>query len=77
MTVIPCGHWGRKPLYSAKVGTGPSNLVMIKRIRDFDPGMAIQFAAMEDVRGMCVGVTPNWRRGTIWKIENDRIFIEL
>lgn len=74
--VRPISRRGRKPLYSAKVGTTASNLVMICRIRRFRVDQMIMFATLAEVEGMSVGCTPHWRSGRIWKIENNRLFIE-
>ena len=70
--------WGRQPLYQAKVGTGSSCLVMVRRSRKFYVGQFIAFCTLQDVAGMSVGVTPPWRRGRITKIDErwDRLFIE-
>ena len=76
MKVEPIDNWGNKPLYLAKVGSGPSDLIMVKRVRDFFVGQHILFARIDDVRGMCIGCTPNWSHGLIWKIEDDRLFVE-
>lgn len=76
LTVAPISHWGRQPLYSAKVGTTASNLVMIRRVRRFSVGQQIFFATLSEVEGMSVGCTPHWRSGHIWKIESNRLFIE-
>lgn len=74
--VQPISWWGRKPLYSAKIGTTSSNLIMVRRVRRFRVGQSIMFAAIADVEGMSVGCTPPWRSGNIWKIENNRLFVE-
>lgn len=70
-------RWGRFPLFDAKISTGPSSLVIVRRARKFHVGQLIWFVEWSDLRGMCIGVTPPWRRGTIWKIENERLFINL
>ena len=75
--VMPISNWGRQPLYQAKIGTGPSALIMVKRQRKFHVGQRLKLAAREDVRGMCVGCTPKWRSGIVWKIESDRLYVEL
>lgn len=75
--VTPISRWGRQPLYLAKIGTGPSDLIMVKRQRKFRVGQRLQFATIEDVRGMCVGCTPRWRGGIAWKIEDNRLYVEL
>ncbi len=71
-------RWGRQPLYSAKVGTGSSCLVMIRRSRKFYLKQFVSFCTLEDVNGMSVGMTPPWRRGRITKIDErwDMLFIE-
>lgn len=69
------GSWGRLPTYQAKVGTGSSCCVVIKRARKFHVEQRVEFADIEDLRGMCVGMAPKWRPGLIWKIEDDRLFI--
>lgn len=74
--VTPISYWGRKPLYSAKIGTTASNLIMVRRVRKFHVGQSIMFAAISDVQGMSIGCTPAWRSGNIWKIEANRLFVE-
>lgn len=74
--VCPVSYWGKRPLYQAKVGTGPSDLIMVKRVRNFYVGQCIKFARLADVRGMCVGCPPQWVGGYIWKIESERLFVE-
>jgi hypothetical protein len=73
--VMPVDRWGRHPLYQAKVGSGPSDLIMVRRARKFRVGMNIHFATISDVRAMSTGVTPKWRSGNIWKIEDNRLFV--
>lgn len=75
--IQPVGSWGRKQLYQAKVGTGPSTLVMVKGCKVFSVGQHIQYCQLQNVQGMCTGCTPPWSGGLIYKIENDRLFIEM
>ena len=70
-------EWGRRPTFQAKIGTGPSAVVIVRRSRKFRVGQYIQFAELGDVAGMCVGCTPRWRHGHIYKIDHSRLFIEL
>jgi len=74
--VQPISRWGKQPLYSAKIGTTASNLIMVRRARRFFVNQHIYFAALSEVEGMSVGCTPRWRTGYIWKIESNRLFIE-
>ena len=73
--VEPISRWGRQPLYSAKIGTTASNLIMIRRVRRFHVNQQIYFATLSEVEGMSVGCTPQWRSGIIWKIEDNRLFV--
>jgi len=73
----PVSRWGRFPLYQAKVGTGSSTTIMVKRQREFFVGQRMQFAERSDVEGMCVACTPKWRDGSVWKIEDGRLFVNL
>lgn len=75
--IEPVGHWGRRPYYSAKVGTGPGTLILVKRARKFSVGQRIDFCDTSVVRGMSTGCTPKWDGGKIWKIEHNRLFVEL
>lgn len=77
MIITSIGRWGRFPTFQAKVGTGPSAVIIVKRVRDFEPGQYIKFAETRDLQGMCVGCTPTWRGGLITKIECDRIYLDL
>ena len=70
-------RWGRFPLFPAKVGTGPSTLILVRRDRTFAVGQRIKFATLDDVQGMCQGVTPRWRNGVVWKIDGGRLFVSL
>ena len=75
--IEPHSYWGRKPVFLSKVGTGPSTLVLIKRVRKFHVGQHIEFCNRRDVDGMCVGGTPKWKHGHIYDIRNEMLFIEL
>lgn len=74
--VRPISRWGRQPLYSAKIGTTASNLIMVYRVRKFRVNQQIKFATISDVEGMSKGCTPRWSSGRIWKIESNRLFVE-
>jgi len=76
MTINSIGRWGRFPTFQAKIGTGPSAVIIVKRVRDFHVDQWIQFAERSDLAGMCVGCTPTWHGGIITKIENDRLFVD-
>lgn len=82
--VRPGGYWGRRPYFSAKIGSMCGSLVLIKGARKFEAtqfheGQRIQFCDTQRMRGMWTGATPQWKTGTIWKLEGDdgRIFISL
>lgn len=75
--VQPAGRWGRRPTYAAKVGTFGSTVIVVKRARRFKVNQRIEFAELTDLDGMSVGCTPKWRHGLIWKIEGDRLFVNL
>lgn len=75
--VTPIGRRGRQPTYQAKVGTMGSSVVVIKRARKFKVGQRIEFAETHDLNGCSVSMAPKWRTGTIWLIEDDRLFINL
>jgi len=69
--VRPQDRWGKFPTYLAKVGSGCSCLILIKRVREFWVGQQIQYCREDDLRGMSVGMAPKWRIGEIWKIEEE------
>jgi hypothetical protein len=71
------GRWGRRPLYAAKIGSGSSACVVVKRARKFAVEQRIEFANERDLRGMSTGQTPKWRVGYIWLIEDERLFIRI
>lgn len=73
--VVAINHWGRQPLYQAKIGTLPGSLIMVRRARKFYVEQRIEFAELDDVRGMSVGMSPKWQHGIIWKIEGNRLFV--
>lgn len=73
--ILPAGYWGRRPWWHAKIGTGSSRCVLIKRQRSFSVDQRIQFCTLDELRGMATGGTPRWTGGIIWKIEDDRLFI--
>lgn len=77
IAVSPVGRWGRFPTFQAKVGTGSSSCILVRRTRRFSVGQFIAFAEEHHLAGMATGCTPKWRRGRVWKIEDDRLFIEL
>lgn len=70
-----CESWGRFPLYSAKIGTGPSNCIIVKRARRFFVGQRIEYSTLNDLQGRSTGCTPTWTSGVIWKIEGDRLYV--
>ena len=74
--VSAVSNWGRRLLWQGKIGTGPSALVIVKQHKQFYVGKHIYYCDINDVQGMCVGCTPPWRTGVIWKIEAERLFIE-
>lgn len=49
--------------------------MVVKRDRKFYVGQFIYYANEYDLRGMSTGCTPPWERGRIWKIEDNRLFI--
>lgn len=73
--VVATGQWGRFPTYCAKIGTLGSSCVLIKRVRQFHEGQHIYYCDEPDLHGMSTGCTPTWHRGCIWKIEDNRLFI--
>ncbi len=76
-TVATVGRWGKFPTFAAKVGTMAGSNVLVKRARAFYVNQRIDFAEEHHLAGMSVGMAPKWRHGSIWKIENDRLYIEL
>jgi len=77
MRINSIGSWGRFPTFQAKVGTGPSAVIVVKRVRDFRVGQWIQFAETHDLTGMLVSSPPRWRGGVIARIDGDRLFLDL
>lgn len=77
MKLVAAGRRGRMPTFYAKVGTMSGSVVVVKRVRDFAVGQKIQFAETRDLEGCSVGMAPRWRGGEIWKIEDNRLFINL
>lgn len=77
ITVEPIGQWGRFPTFAGKVGTHSSCCLLIKRVRKFHVEQRIEFAIEHELRGCSKGIAPRWKTGIIWKIEDDRIFVNL
>lgn len=77
VSVESYGHRGHRPIYAAKIGTGPSASIVVKRARKFYVGQPIEFADTWELRGQSVGCTPRWKPGRVWKIEDNRLFIDL
>jgi hypothetical protein len=75
MKIKAIGRHGKRPTYQAKIGTMPSSVIVVRRLRDFSVGQRIEFAELDDMRGMSVGCTPVWKHGVIWKIEFDRLYV--
>ena len=75
MKIESVGNWGRYPLFSAKVGTTSSNLVVIYRIRDFKVGQRIKFSTIEELRGRSKSCSPRWSGGVIDSICDGMLFI--
>jgi hypothetical protein len=76
MKILSTGRRGRQPTFQAKIGTMPSAIIIVKRVRDFEVGQRIEYADTYELRGMSVGMAPRWHRGTVWKIECDRLYID-
>lgn len=77
MKIETLGRYGKRPTFQAKIGTMSSAEIIVKRARIFREGQRIEFANTKDLRGMSVSATPPWRSGSIWKIEDNRLFISL
>lgn len=75
------GSWGRRPTFQAKVGTLGSSCVLVKGARrqgaKFHVQQRLEFCEEHRLNGMTKGCTPIWRTGIIWKIEGNRLFINL
>lgn len=80
IVVTPVDTWGRRPLFQAKVGTLSGSLVLVKRARrrgqPFEEHERIEFIELNELQGtsksmLCVP----WHAGYIWKVEDNRIFI--
>lgn len=65
------------PTFYAKIGTHSSTVILVKRVRDFEVNQWIEFAEIRDLEGCSVNMAPRWRRGIIWKIEDNRLFVNL
>lgn len=69
IAINPVSRRGKYLVWSAKVGTGPSDLVLIKRTRVFTVGKRIEFVKTRDLEGMSVGCAPQrWSLGRITEI---------
>jgi len=77
MKLVPTGRRGRQPTFLAKVGTMSGSVIVVKRVRDFEVNQWIEFAEIRDLEGCSVSMAPHWRRGIIWKIEDNRLFVNL
>ncbi len=76
MKIIATGRHGRQPTFQAKIGTMPGSIIIVKRVRDFEVGQRIQYADTYELRGMSVGMAPRWSGGIIWKIEDNRLYVD-
>lgn len=83
LPVRPAGYWGRRPYFSAKIGTMSSSMVLVKGARRFERtwfavGDSILFCDVQSLRGMTTGCTPVWVSGRIWLLEGEdgRLFIQ-
>lgn len=75
IVVSPIGRWGRFPTFAGKVGTGSSCCLLIKRARRFYVEQRIEFAMEHELRGCSTGMSFRWHVGIIWKIEDERLFV--
>jgi hypothetical protein len=75
ITIEPIGRWGKYPVFAAKIGSLGSSCVLVKRKRSFAEGDAIEYCNERDLDGMSKSCTPKWERGTVWKVDGDRLFI--
>ncbi len=76
MKLEAIGHWGSKLGFSAKIGTMPGTIALVNRTRDFEVGKLIKYCDIDDVKGMSTSCAPRWSVGKIWKIENNRLYLE-
>jgi len=75
MKIEPASFRGGRPLFSAKVGTGPSNLVAIKRKRNFEVGDHIKFVELSELKERSASCRPPWHGGIIEDIRMNMLFI--
>lgn len=78
VTCYATDRWGKFPTFLAKVGSGCSHLILVKRAprdRKFHVGQPLQYCVEETLAGMSTSCTPKWKRGSIWKIENDVLYV--
>lgn len=73
----PQGNWGRYQTYVAKVGTLSLTVIVVKKTTDFHVDQKIEFAYLHDLRGCSKVMTPKWLPGRVWKIEDNRLFVNL
>lgn len=77
--VTPVDRWGRRPFFQAKVGTQSGTLILVKGARrsgqPFEVNDRIEFAEWSSLQGMATCCTPAWQPGHIWKIEDNRLFV--
>ncbi len=76
MKLIACGFWGKKLAFFAKIGSMPGTIILVNRTRDFRVGQHIKYCDTSAIEGMSIGTTPRWEVGKIWKIENNRLYLE-
>lgn len=77
-TVTALDRWGRRPLFLVKIGTFSGTLALIRGAATqdtFSIDQRVQYAEWSELQGMSKGMTPKWQHGYIWKVEDNRVFI--
>lgn len=76
--VLPIARKGKRQIWQAKVGTGPSTNVFLKRNSQTLHwiGERISYCETQDVEGISSRVTPPWQSGIVRDIRDGRLFIE-
>jgi hypothetical protein len=72
ITVQPTETRRGEPVFLIKEGTMPGDIAVIKRHRAFFVGQTVEYIPSD--AGMQVPAR-QWRRGSIWLIEHNRIFL--
>ena len=69
-------HSRNRPLFAAKLGTGPGNLLLIRGVRSFYIGQRIKYIEQRVFESGSTHTILRWQSGLIYDINENYLFVE-